>query len=441
MRNIWTLMQREYLERVRTRSFLIFTLLMPAAMAGIVFIPTKIAQMNSGGERQIVIVADDMKLGETVGHQLAVPKPTRASDDEFSQPEVGPPTVYAIQVVNDTSEAERDRLNQQVSAGKITGYLWLSDAALEKHRVVYSTKEAADFDQSSDLRSALRSAVIKLNLEQRGMTGEDVDSMLRPIRLETVRVEKGHQGTSGSAVFLTAFGMVMLLYAVILVYGMNVMRSVIEEKSTRILEVLLSTVTSKELLAGKILGVGAVGLTQILVWIIFAALFSVPGLIAAKSFLGQVHLPMLGMIAFGVFFLLGYLLVQCDVRRHRRDREHRPGGSTDAVACNDADPHRRVPDERRYPASQLGASVLALDRPLLRAHPDAGAHPHRAASGVADRVVRRHHVGHDLRPVDAGCAHLPHRNPDVRQAADPAGTSPLAEVRRLEFRRARSSQR
>src|SRR6185437_15887884 len=115
--------------------------------------------------------------------------------------------------------------------------------------------------------------------------------------------EKGRQCTSGSAVFLTAFGMVMLLYAVILVYGMNVMRSVIEEKSTRILEVLLSTVTSKELLAGKILGVGAVGLTQILVWIIFAALFSVPGLIAAKSFLGQVHLPMLGMIAFGVFFL------------------------------------------------------------------------------------------------------------------------------------------
>ena len=85
MRNIWTLIQREYLERVRTRSFIIFTLLMPAAMAGIVFIPTKIAQMSSGGERQIVIVADDMKLGETVGHQLAVPKPNRGSDDEFGQ--------------------------------------------------------------------------------------------------------------------------------------------------------------------------------------------------------------------------------------------------------------------------------------------------------------------------------------------------------------------
>jgi ABC-2 type transport system permease protein len=277
-------------------------------MAGLVLIPTKLAQMNSGGERQLVIVADDMKLGDAVGHQLATPKPSRSADDEFSQADIGPPTVYAIQVVNDTSDAERDRLNQQVSEGKITGFLWLTNEALAKHKIIYSTKEAADFEQSSDLRSALRSAVIKLNLEQRGISGADVDAMLTPIRLETIRVEKGHQGTSGSTVFLTAFGMVMLLYAVVLVYGMSVMRSVIEEKSTRILEVLLSTVTSKELLAGKILGVGAVGLTQIIVWIVFAALFSVPGLIAAKSLLGRVHIPMLGMIAFGVFFLLGYLL-------------------------------------------------------------------------------------------------------------------------------------
>ena len=307
MRNIWTLIQREYLERVRTRSFVIFTLLMPAAMAGLVLIPTKIAEMNSGGERKLVIVADDMKLGETVGHQLAIPKPTRG-DDEFSDSQLKAPTVYAIQVVNDTSDAERDRLNQQVSKSQITGYLWLTDAALEKHKVVYSTKEAADFEQSSDLRSAVRSAVIKQNLEQRGITGEDVDSMLKPIKLETVRVEKGHQGTSGNTVFLTAFGMVMLLYAVVLVYGMSVMRSVIEEKSTRILEVLLSTVTSKELLAGKILGVGAVGITQILVWVIFAVLFSIPGLVAAKSFMGELHIPVLGMIAFAVFFLLGYML-------------------------------------------------------------------------------------------------------------------------------------
>lgn len=306
MRNVWTLIQREYLERVRTRSFVIFTLLMPAAMAGIVFVPTKIAEMNSGGERSMVVVANDMKLGEAVGHELGQ-KANALSDDEFRQ-QHSQPTIYNIQVTTDTSDAERERLNREVNDGRITGYLWLTNDSLEAHDVVYSTKEAADFDLSSDLRSAVRTAIIKQDLERRGLAGADVDSLLTPVKLRTVRVEKGREGTTGSTVFLTAFGMVMLLYAVVLVYGMSVMRSVIEEKSTRILEVLLSSVTAKELLAGKILGVGAVGLTQIVVWVIFAALFSVPGLIAAKSFLGEVHIPVAGMFAFAVFFLLGYLL-------------------------------------------------------------------------------------------------------------------------------------
>ena len=140
------------------------------------------------------------------------------------------------------------------------------------------------------------------------MSGAEVEALLTPINLKTVRVEKGKEGASGTTVFVTAFGMVMLLYVVVLIYGISVMRSVIEEKSTRILEVLLSSVTAKELLAGKILGVGAVGLTQILIWVTCAVLFSVPGFIAAKSFLGEVHIPVAGMVAFAIFFLLGYLL-------------------------------------------------------------------------------------------------------------------------------------
>ncbi len=307
MHNVWTLVQREYLERVRTRSFVIFTLLMPAFMAGIVLIPTKIAQMNSGGERRLVIVANDAKLGVAVGQELGTSKPQTGTPDE-QEGEFSAPTTYAIQVVTDPSDDERDRLNRQVTDGQITGYLWLTDAALADHKVVYSTKEAADFGQSSELRNAVRAAVTKQQLEQRGMKGPEVDALLTPIKLQTIRVEKGKEGTSGTTVFLTAFAMVMLLYAVVLIYGMAVMRSVIEEKSTHILEVLLSSVTAKELLAGKIVGVGAVGLTQIIVWVIFAALFSVPGLVAAKSFLGQVHVPMMGMIAFAIFFLLGYLL-------------------------------------------------------------------------------------------------------------------------------------
>ncbi len=305
MHNLWTLIQREYIERVRTRSFVIFTLLMPAFMAGSVLIPAKIAEMNSGGVRRLVIVANDAQFAKAVGQELASPK--QAADGP-EQEEAGRPTTYVIQVDTTTTDAEREALRQQVSDGKITGFLWLTDDALAKHEVTYSTKEAGDFGESVELRNAVRTALTKQRLAAKGMSDAEVASLLTPLRLNTVRIEKGKEGASGTAVVVTAFAMVMLLYVVVLVYGLAVMRSVIEEKSTRILEVLLSSVTAKELLAGKILGVGAVGLTQILVWVIFAVLFSVPGLLAAKSFLGEIHISTSAMVAFAVFFLLGYLL-------------------------------------------------------------------------------------------------------------------------------------
>jgi ABC-2 type transport system permease protein len=306
MNNVWTLVKREYLERVRSRSFLIFTLLMPAVMAGVVLIPAALVRYDTGGERKIVIVANDPKLASAVGHELGNSK-TQAASEELGKAS-GAPTVYSIQVDTDTSDAERDRLDAQVSAGKISGFVWLTDDALARHTVVYNTKEAADFGQSRELRIAITTGTARYRLSQEGVKGPELDALLTPIKLDTVRIEKGHEGASGAAVFLTAFAMVMLLYTVVLIYGLAVMRSVIEEKSTRILEVLLSSVTAKELLAGKIIGVGAVGLTQILVWVIFSLIFSVPGLVAAKSFLGELHIPMFAILAFTAFFLLGYLL-------------------------------------------------------------------------------------------------------------------------------------
>jgi ABC-2 type transport system permease protein len=302
MHNVWILLKREYLERVRSRSFIVFTLLMPAFMAGSVLIPAKIAEMTSGGKVNIVIVANDAGLATAVGHELSVAKQeSELGTDAANLPQ----RIYTIEVDTDTSDAERDHLTQQLGGGKITGFLWMTNDALANHNVQYSTKEAGDFDRPRELRNAIRTAVTKQRLAQNGMSEADVESLLRPIVVKTVRPEKGHKGASSTAIFITAFAMVVLLYAVVMIYGMAVMRSVIEEKSTRILEVLLSSVTSKELLAGKILGVGAVGLTQILVWVICASVISAPGFLVSRS---EVHLPMLGMLAFAIFFLLGYLL-------------------------------------------------------------------------------------------------------------------------------------
>ncbi len=112
MHNVWTLVQREYLERVRSRSFIIFTVLMPALMAGSVLIPAKLAEMNSGGERHITIVANNAPLAVAVGKELANAKPTTGIEGEE---DFGKPVLYSIQVDTDTGDTERDRLRQQVS--------------------------------------------------------------------------------------------------------------------------------------------------------------------------------------------------------------------------------------------------------------------------------------------------------------------------------------
>jgi len=100
---------------------------------------------------------------------------------------------------------------------------------------------------------------------------------LKPVSLETIQIEGGQSKKSNQeAGFVAGFFMLMLMYMTVLIYGMNVMRSVLEEKGTRILEVLLSTATAQELMAGKILGVGAVGLTQIGIWGILSAVYVTP---------------------------------------------------------------------------------------------------------------------------------------------------------------------
>ncbi len=312
MHNAWLVIQREYLERIRSKAFIIMTLLMPVFMASTILIPVFLGDMKSGSTRHIVLVASDPAIAEAVRQELIAP----ATKDENSAPtkEAGARAAksekprYAIDIDTNATDAERDRLRRQVSDGKIDGFLWLSASDLANRKVVYSAKDVTDFGEGIELRNAVHSAIVKQQLAQKGMSGAEVESVLKPIDFDSIRIEKGKEGSSGLSVFLVSFTMVMLLYVNVLVYGFAVMRSIIEEKSSRILEVLLSSVTAKQLLAGKIIGVGAVGLTQTIIWLLVGLGFSLPGLAGSRSMMSSVHIPMTGIVAFGVFFILGYFL-------------------------------------------------------------------------------------------------------------------------------------
>jgi len=313
MHNAWLVIQREYVERIRSKAFIITTLLMPVFMASTILVPAFLANLRSGGTRRLVLVSDNPALAEAVARQLLAPKAQRGTtsrqdaDMGSADPRSAPPQ-YAIARDGDTTNAERERLRQAVDSGKIDGFLWLADIDQPGRKVVYCAKQVMDFSESADLQNAVYSALVKYRLAQKGLTEEEAETVLAPLDFDSVRVEKGKEVASGVAVFLVSFTMVMLLYVNVLVYGFAVMRSIIEEKSSRILEVLLSSVTPKQLLAGKIVGVGAVGLTQTIIWLAIAGALSVPGLMGTGSMLADIHIPMVGIVSFGVFFVLGYFL-------------------------------------------------------------------------------------------------------------------------------------
>jgi ABC-2 type transport system permease protein len=143
-------------------------------------------------------------------------------------------------------------------------------------------------------------------LKGKGLKDDEIDAALKRVEVEAVS-PLGKNAPDPTATFVTTFGMVMVLYMTVLLYGINVMRAILEEKTSRIMEVMLSTASAKDMMAGKILGVGAVGLTQVAIWAVTAGVLSAGSLVASASMLKGV-LSVKLLVFFAVYFLLGYVL-------------------------------------------------------------------------------------------------------------------------------------
>lgn len=311
MRNMWLIIRREYLERVRKRSFVVLTLLLPGIMTVAMLLPAKLINMGEKVQH-LVVVTSTRQFGEMV-RQRFLSASTDTNEDDEANPETNaakktPEQEYNIDVDSNPTEAERAVLRDKVTSQAIDGYLWLSDDAIASGKVTWTSRNMAGFGERSRLSATLNRILQYERLSKNGLTGDQADRLLKPVKVEAIRMERGREakGTGGGK-FLEVAVMVMLLYMAVLLYGISVMRSVLEEKNSRILEVLLSSATSTELMAGKLLGVGAVGLTQILVWVVIAVVFAFPGM-AMQPSLSEFQIPPAVLVAFAVFFLLGYLL-------------------------------------------------------------------------------------------------------------------------------------
>jgi ABC-2 type transport system permease protein len=302
MRNTSLILRREYLERVRTKSFLVSTLVLPALMIALMVLPGKMAMLKASGSKRLAVVCANPDFARAVQLQLETNR-AQADSDSASAPR------YDIEIVSTPNDATRATLKNRIGAGSLDGYLWLSDDALASRKIAYVARETSDFMETATLQSAIKTALLRQQLRERGVNAADADQLMQAVDLDTITIKAGQEKKAGGPLqFVSAIVLVMMLYMTLILYGVAVMRSVLEEKTSRVMEVVLSSATANQLMAGKILGVGAVGLTQILLWVLIGLGATTPGLLAARNQLADINLAPGAIPAFAVFFVLGFLL-------------------------------------------------------------------------------------------------------------------------------------
>lgn len=291
MRAVWAVIRREYLQRVRSRWFIFATLGVPLLVLGAMIAPIWFASQGAQTGDRLVILDRSGLLAEALAERLS---------------EAG------LVVEPAGLDEEEAVLDERVRAGEIGAYLVVDPETLVDGASRWVGKEAPSMVR----RLMVRQAVAATVLERRLGVGADAERLLRGGALEVEALE-GAAGGMENPAFAAAYVGSFILYMVVLIYAVAVMRSVLEEKTSRIVEVVLASLRPWQLMLGKILGVGAVGLTQLGVWVTAGALLAslgIPALLAARPELAQLSemraaLPGLGYLGlFLVFFLGGYFI-------------------------------------------------------------------------------------------------------------------------------------
>jgi ABC-2 type transport system permease protein len=268
MDKLWAVVQREFLERVRTKWFVISTVFAPIAFAALLFVPAWLSLRNSSSNSAadiVIIDATGAGLGRRVVQALhtAGPRATEPALTGNTQ----------LRVIDPAGRAEAERVaTREVMQKRTQGFLVLDEAAVRGDSASYVGRNASSAGDTQRIQNAVRQAALAVRLERAGLDPARVDSITRPrLQLGTERLSERGRGGSGRASMIFAVAVAFLLYTSILLYGQNVLRSVIEEKQTRVAEVVVSSVKPSTLLAGKVIGVGAVGIVQQIIWVVSTA--------------------------------------------------------------------------------------------------------------------------------------------------------------------------
>ncbi|MEW6508443.1 MAG: ABC transporter permease [Bacteroidota bacterium] len=249
--------KREVKERVISKGFIIMTLLLPLFMFGIIGIQVLLMKEGST-EFNVTVVAESIDLTNKLEYEL------RSSE---SVKEGNLNLLFSTMNKEDFKNFLTSK-KQEILDEKITGVLYVPISALKDKKVEYYSKTPQNRRLSEMLSRPINKVLIDTYFTNRALTAEELNFARQGLDVAGFKVSKEEGfAEAGYGSLILTYLFTFLLYISLLMMGQMIMQSVIEEKSSRIVEVILSSVSSKELMIGKILGSGVTGLLQMTIWL------------------------------------------------------------------------------------------------------------------------------------------------------------------------------
>lgn len=300
---IFVLAKRELLSRIKSRGFWLATLVLPMFI-GVLFVVPSLILSKTQAELKAVLVDETGDLAAAVAERLGQPAERGGRPSARIEVTVEEPAA--------DREAQRAELDRRVLGQEIDAWIWIGRDGLAEDRFEYHAESVSNVITQDVLQDAVSAEVERQRLAEAGYDPDRVGELTRPLALDTVRVTAtGSRAERGEAGFILAYVMFFVLYIVFILWGQQVLTGVLEEKSSRIVEVIVSTARPFDLMMGKLIGIGLAGLIQLGVWLACLVAVSAPGIAGMMAAADELPLPTLSAgvaVQFCIFFLLGFFI-------------------------------------------------------------------------------------------------------------------------------------
>ncbi len=259
MSKVSLIVKREYLTRVRKKSFIIMSAIGPLLFAALMILPAALATIEDKEVKKIAVIDESTMLTSYVSGKPSI---------------VIPETEYLKFIALEGVELET--LKENFSSTGYYAVLYIPSNVFNSERAILYSDKQPSLDVSSHIRNAMEKEIENLKLAANDI--ENLEQILREvetnIKVSNIKWTKGGEAKRSNTGLVMGIGYAagLMIYMFIFIYGSMVMRGVIEEKSSRIVEVIVSSVKPFQLMMGKIIGVGLVGLTQFLIWVVFTGI-------------------------------------------------------------------------------------------------------------------------------------------------------------------------